>query len=413
VGEHPITFAPDRFTWLYVSVCLVLTVFFKFSRLLSLRNWDLVTLLAPAPALLLRGYHPAFAFAWLFGCAGYFMLRLLVDAALERKPSLGCNLSNGGMACMLVSTCVLTLLWGVLNPPSALDRSALREANQLLHAQLPAPRVTEAAYGPGFPIVMVPFVAASEYLIAGDISRAWSANDLATLTIAVVSHSAVVLALLLIGHRHFGSLATGAAMAALYMLLPYVLLVGSQPSQTVPVALVVWAVAACRMPVVAGALLGLAAAVLYFPVFLVPVWVGFYWRRGAGRFVLAFALVLGAFLGLMVSDHARGLVHAAFGPGDWWRLPPLHPSESFWATNEAVYRVPIAVAFAAISLGLAFWPVQKHLGHLAAASAIVILGYQFWYAYGGGTYVLWYLPLLIVTTFRPTLTYRVELGAAA
>jgi uncharacterized membrane protein len=48
----------------------------------------------------------------------------------------------------------------------------------------------------------------------------------------------------------------------------------------VPAALLVWAIAAYRRPMIAGVLMGLAVSVIYYPWFLLPLWCGFYWRRG-------------------------------------------------------------------------------------------------------------------------------------
>jgi hypothetical protein len=52
----------------------------------------------------------------------------------------------------------------------------------------------------------------------------------------------------------------------------------------------------------------------------------------------------------------------------------------------------------------AFWPHPKNLGQLISWSAALILGVQFWYADAGGSYILWYLPLLILQALRPSLT---------
>jgi len=43
-----------------------------------------------------------------------------------------------------------------------------------------------------------------------------------------------------------------------------------------------------RLPVLAGVLAGVAAATTYFPALLFPLWLSFYWKRGAGRFAAAF-----------------------------------------------------------------------------------------------------------------------------
>jgi hypothetical protein len=35
---------------------------------------------------------------------------------------------------------------------------------------------------------------------------------------------------------------------------------------------------------------------------------------------------------------------------------------------------------------------------------------QFWHAYGGGLYIAWFLPLLLLTIFRPNLEDRVAIN---
>ena len=43
---------PNAATWFYFSFLLALALFYKFDRLLSLRNWDLLTLYLIVPGLL-------------------------------------------------------------------------------------------------------------------------------------------------------------------------------------------------------------------------------------------------------------------------------------------------------------------------------------------------------------------------
>ena len=45
---------PDPATWFYLSLLLAVALFFKFSRVLSVRNWDILTLFLLVPGLLLR-----------------------------------------------------------------------------------------------------------------------------------------------------------------------------------------------------------------------------------------------------------------------------------------------------------------------------------------------------------------------
>ena len=64
----------------------------------------------------------------------------------------------------------------------------------------------------------------------------------------------------------------------------------------------------------------------------------------------------------------------------------------------------------AFSFSLALWPAQKNLGTLMSCSAAVMLGTQFWHPHGGGLYMAWYLPLVLLTIFRPNLEDRVALS---
>src|SRR5215831_7155277 len=44
---------PNATTWFYFSLLLAIALFFKFSRVLSLRNWDILSLFLLVPGLLL------------------------------------------------------------------------------------------------------------------------------------------------------------------------------------------------------------------------------------------------------------------------------------------------------------------------------------------------------------------------
>ena len=70
-------------------------------------------------------------------------------------------------------------------------------------------------------------------------------------------------------------------------------------------------------------------------------------------------------------------------------------------------------AFVALCGSLALWPPEKNLGTLLSCSAVVMLGSQFWIAQYGGLYMAWYMPLLILTSFRPNLEDRVAVSAVA
>ena len=176
--------------------------------------------------------------------------------------------------------------------------------------------------------------------------------------------------------------------------------------------LLVWAVAAYRRPVLSGILLGLAAGLIYYPLFLLPLWGGFYWRRGAVRFFAGVVLALGLLvLSLLlfrsnVADFVDQ-VQRMFG----WRNPLAVVPTGFWRFYDNAYRIPVMAGFVAICGGLAIWPAHKNLGTLLSCSAAVMLATQFWHANQGGLTMAWYLPLLILTIFRPNLEDRIALSA--
>ena len=86
--------------------------------------------------------------------------------------------------------------------------------------------------------------------------------------------------------------------------------------------------------------------------------------------------------------------------------------DGFWLfhLSSEPYRIPVLAAYAVMCLSFAFWPSPKNLGTLLSCSAAVMLGTQFWQVNAGGTYVAWYLPLLLLTIFRPNLEDRVALA---
>src|SRR5437016_2817248 len=109
---------PTAATWFYFSLLLAVALFFKFSRLLSMRNLDLGLIFLPAPGLLLlfeagSGPESRWGFIWLFVTSIVLLARCLFDIALERRPALRPNLNTGGLvwlaAALLVSLIVIAV----------------------------------------------------------------------------------------------------------------------------------------------------------------------------------------------------------------------------------------------------------------------------------------------------------------
>ena len=93
-------------TWVYLSSLIAIAVYFKFSRIWSVRNLDLVALVAMGPGLLLAtsgGDAANVGYVWLFAGCAFFLVRMLTDPMMVRRPLLEPNLSVGGQLFMVVA----------------------------------------------------------------------------------------------------------------------------------------------------------------------------------------------------------------------------------------------------------------------------------------------------------------------
>jgi hypothetical protein len=387
---------PNATTWFYLSLLLAVALFFQFHRVLSLRNWDLVTLFMLVPGLLIMQEATAdkapervwVGYLWMLVGSWYFFARCLADLALVRRPALHPNLNRAGLAWM--TGMLFVCLGGVaLRRPAEPDQqvgkgSAVLDEGQKRVAEI----VTHTAGEP----------------IDGRGTQFWVER-----AFVGICHAAVVAALILIGVRHFQDAAAGFAAATLYLLLPYIAFFVTQIHHVWPTALLLWAVVYYRRPVIAGALVGAATGSLFFPAVTLPAWIGFYWRRGARRFCGAVVVTAGVSLILTVillwADGRLGVAWQTLRQPDWlpWRVTE---AESFWKGVHWAYRIPVFVVYVFFVAATAFWPSPKNLAQLLALLAAVLLGIQFWYADRGGVYILWYLPILLLVMYRPNLSDR-------
>ncbi len=399
---------PNAATWLYFSFILALALFFQFARPVCMRNLDLLTLFLLAPGfLLLQEAHHLIAigqtgrgnrelilgYGWLLAASGYWFGRAIFDLTLVRRPAMSPNLTTAGLAC-------LGIAMFVGQTSVALRRTADPSESVLVGKQpVPISQVQDSATA----VVQQAPAEAIQQASTADV-RFWVER-----TLCMFCHAAIVIGLLMIGLRHFQDRVTGIGMATLYLLIPYTAFdVGRQLHHVWPTAFLVWAVFCYRRPTPAGWLLGLAAGTALVPVVLFPLWFGFYSRRGAGRFALAFlaaaAVSVGVTALILWLDGRGGFgLTAALNFPDWqpWRVPN---GESIWTGAHWAYRLPLFVLFVAFLIGVTVWPNPKNLSHLIALSAALLIGVQFWHADRGGVYVLWYQPLLLLMVFRPNLT---------
>lgn len=423
-------------SWAYLSSLLTLALFFKFNRVFSIRNLDLFLLISLAPGLLLVQWgfenevlDPPLAlriqrlgFLWLFAVNGILLVRLLMDAAIVRRPLLEPNLNPAGLM-FLGSSLLFFLMANVVTGTPR--QSALTPALPANEKQLdPDAGITFETEGPGYwALYLLPKFTTQEVVArtadeqpTTQIEREEQQQEVSVITarvMAVLSHVMIVSGLVIIGAWHFDNLSAGLGAAALYLLLPYTALRAGDVAHSLPGALLTWAIVLYRRPLAAGMFIGLASGAMYYPIFLLPLWCSYYWERGLKRFLGGVFITIGGLvlaLALTARSLDRFMHHLSqmFG----LRMPLVNPESlggiwrdepGFW---NSVYRLPFLAAFVLLALSFVVWPFRKHLGTLMCCTAAVMVGTQFWYAYGGGQYVAWYLPLLLLTIFRPNLEDR-------
>jgi hypothetical protein len=390
--------------WLFLTLLGSITLFFKFSRVWSVRNLDLLLLFALVPGMMVLvgpGEHrPWVAYLWLFMGSMLWLVRCLIDLGLTRRPLLEPNLNAAGLACLSIGILGLLVAETVSLP---VDEGAAR--NPADPGERPAPSTNGESHADQ----VVKEVLRNAPL--PDSLRPNPPQVILSRVLASLAHLGLVAALIAVGWRHFDRPIAGLSAASCYLLMPYTRIAVVDSGQLVPAALIVAAVAFYLRPALAGALIGLAAGWMPACVGLIPLWAGFYRGRGAVRFASAClaVVVTCALLARLVPDLA--LWSRALGARTLFEaglLPQVEAPESgsFWSGIDVSYRLPVLIVYLAFVVFTTLWPNPKNLGELIALSAALLVASQFWYLDKGGTLVLLYLPLLLLMMFRPNLVTK-------
>lgn len=427
-------------SWAYLSSLLMLALYFKFNRIWSVRNLDLFLLIALAPGLLLVQWAAEnegikanaanieyLGFLWLFATEALLLVRLLADTAMVRRPLLEPNLNAAGLLFMGGSLLFFLMANVVTGKPSPGDLSPARQEAVRAEGDVAAEDETSvsdsfATDGPGFFLIYrQPRILTQQLIGAGDPDGEETSAELdqeemkireaTARAVAILSHVLIVAGLLAVGYWHFENITAGIAATTMYLMLPYTALWTGSVVHALPASLLVWAVVFYRRPLLAGMMIGLASGTIYYPAFLLPLWCSFYWERGLKRFVTGVLLMIGVLVVTMAitatstEQFLKDLVQM-FG----LRTPRSTNLYGIWQTWNYVYRYPILAAFVALSFSFTIWPAQKNLGTIISCSAAMMLAAQFWHAYEGGIFIAWFLPLLLLTIFRPNLEDRLALN---
>jgi len=338
-----------------------------------------------------------YGFATLLLACAFLTIRMMIDPALVRRPLLVPNLSIGGLS--FIGVCLFVFLMSIVVTSTPHEQ------------ELRGPQL-----GPGYALLnMMPQLPTTPSVdpqqpsppVVESEQNARLLPNLARI-FAVLSNLAIVLSIIGVGYWHFDNVKTGIGCAVMYLLLPYTAQMTGNLEHVAPAALMALALLAYRQPLVSGALMGLAAGLVYYPFFLLPLWISFYWKRGLALWLTGVFLALLLLVGLLLlQGWQEFLDHLSRMFGIW--LPRMEGLEGIWGPSriQADYRLPVLVGFILLSGSFAIWPSRKNLGTLMSGTAVVMLAAQFWHGYGGGLYMAWFLPFVLLTVFRPNLDDRV------
>ncbi len=358
------------------------------------------------------------SFLFLLIVAAVFVLRLLLDQLLVRRPMLDNNLSVGGLTFLVCS--FLTFLVANIFVSSSMqtDVYGAQSAAEILGDGLDKPASIHQEMGPAYPLLhLLPVIPTMirEPGLGATIGSAEASQQRSDALIwvsklmAILSQFAIVGGLIALGRFHFNSVQTGVGMATLYLMLPYTAQMTGRVDHVLPAALLTWAVVLYRCPFWAGIFFGMTLGLVYYPIFLLALWLSFYWEKGAARFIygvglIVILLVLSLFL---FSTEERGFLQNLQGMFGVW-LPRVRGLKGIWEFGwDPWFRLPFLVAYVSLSASFVAWPVKKTYGTLLAYSAAMMVAVQFWHGYGGGLFMAWFLPLTIATFFRPNLQDRI------
>ena len=469
IAKTIVRFAPAQSGALWIGILLLTVIAGDFKNICSRRNAILIMLLLPAFPLmdimlwesrLLRA-HPTTNWLLGFSFSVLFTFTALISATALyfafRKPDLNMslNLPNRGLKILLLIVVITNIIvvlgkkaddagtYTSLGAQRWMETGTMPYGDPLLRGPDAPAFGAAATYGPLLYVAHIPF-----HLLFGP---PWNSPDIApkkdkeyqwpnqyiTKLTCLVFQLLALYALIEIGRRYADE-NIGLAMAALYASSPYVLGLGSGDqlasglitglpfiSHIAPPAMILFALLFLeRRPVVAGIMLAGGAGVLFWPVFLFPLFFGWcFWQQRAdvARFTAGFAGA-GAVIAIMVIyftgsigdqgpidllltstlEHQEGFSSREYG-GSKFSFWGTHPdSAAFWQQplfgNTSVFK-PSFILYATLS-AFAFVLVRgRNIAQLAFLIAALASAIQLWKTHAGGTYVEWYLPFLLVGIF--------------
>jgi hypothetical protein len=199
-------------------------------------------------------------------------------------------------------------------------------------------------------------------------------------------------------------------------------------SHVAPASMTLLAFAALRSPALSGTLLAMSAGVGFYPAFMAPAWLGFYWNDATKRtrFVVGFGLAAAIIaLGVYAMSQPAGersklgtIMNDTFGHHTDPRGYGSSPF-GFWGQREGIRRVlstplvagsgftsPAWLTFAAFLAATFVLARGRRAAELALLAGAVAIGATLVKPHATGTYLAWSYPLLLVGFLTSAFTLR-------
>jgi hypothetical protein len=442
---------------LAVSLAAMLLLAFDFRNLRNPRNLDLLIMQAVGwcfyeiLGFLDRLHDPTSRnfMDWIFTAIVILTMWLLARAvrrvyrraAIPWRPRLG----GGAVAALALLLLAADLGMTLYNAPDDagffvnIGGQRLRERGRLPYGDPLLTATPAAAYGPLLYAAHVPF----QLLLAPETVNSESPDrppiesadvyflpPLLATKLCVIAFHLLGVAALFAAARKLANADTAWTLTALYCSSAFVLGVGGDGysiggmtfvSHIAPASVTLLAFALLDRPAWSGALLAAGIGVLFYPVFMVPAWLGYYWtkRDRLTRFLAGFSIasliIAGSVLALSRPAHGRGLIGTivydtighqespeAYGSspfgfwgqrGGWrgWAMTPI-------AAGQSMTR-PVVLAFFAFAAAMFVVARGRTPAQLALIVAAVAIGAELWKIHATATYVTWYYPFLLIGFF--------------
>ena len=442
---------------LWLALLVALMVGFDFENLNNPRNVDLILMQALGFCFfevlsflrelqqtefvqLMRWVFSAI-FALNFALLARALWRVVHPTAVGWRPSL----PTRALAAIAVVLVVCDVMAAVVRQPDDagffvnLGAQRLRERGKMPYGDPLLTGTPGAAYGPLLYVAHVPFqlilaphpvnVDSPDLPTLGEHSTYQLPPQLAT-KFCIVTFHLFGIAALFFAARKLSDARAAWAIVALYAGSTYVLGIGGDQdfisgmtyiSHIAPAAVTLVAFAFLSRPLAAGLVLAAGAGAGFYPAFMAPAWLGYYWNQERDRWQFLAGFVGGMLaIGipvLLLSRPAggRGLIGTilwdTFGhhtdPNGYGRSP-----FSFWGQQEGLrgwlmhplvgesgFTTPVFLAFLGLVVA-GFWIARRRTPQqLALLTAAIAIAASIIKIHSTGTYVEWGYPFLLLGFF--------------